>query len=93
MSAKRESGSSVWVDPDDAPELDDAFFERAEIRDGEKPIRKGGRPLGEHPKVQVTLRLDADVVSHFKAQGPGWQTRMNATLRGALAGSATGKPG
>jgi uncharacterized protein (DUF4415 family) len=29
----------------------------------------------------VTLRLDADLLDWFRAQGPGWQTRMNAVLR------------
>ena len=33
------------------------------------------------PKQQVTLRLDADVLAWFKAQGKGYQTRINAVLR------------
>ena len=33
------------------------------------------------PKKQLTMRLDADMVSWFKAQGKGYQTRMNAVLR------------
>jgi len=33
------------------------------------------------PKKQVTVRFDADVIEWFKAQGPGYQTRMNAVLR------------
>ena len=40
-----------------------------------------GRPLGSGSKVQVTLRIDADVVNKFKASGAGWQTRMNDALR------------
>lgn len=32
-------------------------------------------------KQAVSLRLDADVVEWFKAQGPGYLTRMNAVLR------------
>lgn len=35
-------------------------------------------------KVSTTLRLDRDVVDHFKAGGPGWQSRMNDMLRKAL---------
>jgi uncharacterized protein (DUF4415 family) len=31
-------------------------------------------------KQQVTLRLDGDVVAHFRASGKGWQTRINETL-------------
>jgi uncharacterized protein (DUF4415 family) len=33
------------------------------------------------PKQQLTVRFDADVIEWFKAQGPGYQTRMNAVLR------------
>ena len=36
-------------------------------------------------KTQITLRLDAVVVERFKATGPGWQTRINAVLREAVA--------
>jgi uncharacterized protein (DUF4415 family) len=40
-----------------------------------------GRPRSESPKVQLTVRYDADVVEAFKATGSGWQTRMNDALR------------
>ena len=43
--------------------------------------KKRGRPKLEHPKVQVTLRLDADVVGAFKEDGPGWQGRINEQLK------------
>lgn len=33
------------------------------------------------PKQQLTVRLDTDVIDFFKAQGKGYQTRMNAVLR------------
>ena len=33
------------------------------------------------PKAAISLRLDADVLNWFKAQGPGYQTRINAVLR------------
>ena len=32
-------------------------------------------------KKQLTLRMDADVVERYKAQGLGYQTRINALLR------------
>jgi uncharacterized protein (DUF4415 family) len=34
------------------------------------------------PKQDVHIRLDSDVLRWFKAQGPGYQTRINAVLRG-----------
>ena len=33
------------------------------------------------PKQQLTVRFDVDIVEWFKAQGAGYQTRMNAVLR------------
>jgi len=33
------------------------------------------------PKKQLTVRYDADIVDWFKAQGDGYQTKMNAVLR------------
>jgi uncharacterized protein (DUF4415 family) len=46
--------------------------------------RGRGRPPVESPKQQVSVRLDADVLSRLKAGGPGWQGRMNDALRKAL---------
>ncbi len=34
-----------------------------------------------HNKRVVTIRLDTDTLAWFKAQGPGYQTRINALLR------------
>jgi uncharacterized protein (DUF4415 family) len=31
----------------------------------------------------VNIRLDRDVLAHFRATGPGWQSRINAALRKA----------
>ncbi|MFZ5734489.1 MAG: BrnA antitoxin family protein [Pseudomonadota bacterium] len=45
--------------------------------------RSRGRPALEHPKEAIKLRLDADIVAAFRATGPGWQTRINDTLRRA----------
>ncbi|MCY4386362.1 MAG: BrnA antitoxin family protein [Desulfurellaceae bacterium] len=41
--------------------------------------RKGLRPVP--PKALISLRVDADVLAWFKAQGAGYQTRMSAVLR------------
>ena len=32
-------------------------------------------------KKAITVRFDEDILDAFKAQGKGWQTRMNADLR------------
>ncbi|OSP53396.1 BrnA antitoxin family protein [Pseudoruegeria sp. SK021] len=79
----------IASDPD-APEANDAQLAEAKAFAEAFPalaetMRKnvGGRPKAEKPKVAVSLRLDPEVVSRFKAQGPGWQTRMNEALRQA----------
>lgn len=47
-----------------------------------KPARRGrGRPVKDVTKVQITIRLDADVLDLFRSTGDGWQTRMNDALR------------
>lgn len=43
--------------------------------------RARGRPPTEAPKQAVSIRLDADVLEHYKKSGAGWQSRMNAALR------------
>jgi uncharacterized protein (DUF4415 family) len=84
MEILRETGAnSTWVDPDDAPEWTQEQFERADLYHGDKLIRRG-RPRSASPKRALKLRLDPDVVEHFRATGPGWQTRINDTLRRAV---------
>lgn len=70
-----------WTDPDDAPELTDEWFDKADLMIGDRIIRRG-RPPGS-AKTPVSLRLDTDLLAHFRASGPGWQSRMNDALRKA----------
>lgn len=41
--------------------------------------RRGLKPLSA--KASISLRVDRDVLEWFKAQGDGYQTRINAVLR------------
>jgi uncharacterized protein (DUF4415 family) len=84
MNEDQKSGGGEWVDPEDAPELIDAFFDHADIYKSGKLVRRG-RPKLESPKAQVTLRLDADVLAGLRATGPGWQSRANAAIKQWLA--------
>ena len=56
----------------------------AEMAAQMQPLRRPGRPKAEHPKVPVTMRMDADVLEAIKASGAGWQTRVNELLRDAV---------
>ena len=42
-------------------------------------VRRGLQPLPS--KASISLRVDQDVLEWFKAQGPGYQTRINIVLR------------
>jgi uncharacterized protein (DUF4415 family) len=56
----------------DSPEWAPEMFARAVVRKGLKPVPK---------KALLSLRVDADVIEWYKAQGAGYQSRMNALLR------------
>ncbi len=67
---------------DEAPPLTREMLDRAEIRHGNKVLKRGRPPL-EHPKEAIKLRLDHDVLAAYRRTGSGWQTRINADLRKA----------
>ena len=54
------------------PEADVRHIVRGIVRHGLKPVSS---------KTSISLRVDADVLDWFKAQGRGYQTRINAVLR------------
>jgi uncharacterized protein (DUF4415 family) len=90
MSGNKRVTKADWVDPDDAPEFTDKMFDQAEVSVGGKvarpatgTIKRAGRPKSAAPKEHVNIRLSPDVLAHFKAGGPGWQTRIDAALRKA----------
>lgn len=90
MPKNANSTSTPSSDPDDAPAWTAEVFERAEHRRGDALVRpasgtltRRGRPPLAQPKKQVTLRLDQDVLDWFRAQGSGWQSRINEALRKA----------
>lgn len=60
------------IDLSDLPEVEPRAFARALVRRGLRPVPR---------KEQLTLRLDADVLAWFRAQGRGYQSRMNAVLK------------
>jgi uncharacterized protein (DUF4415 family) len=68
LMTEDELAAAVAADPDD-PGNDPAFWDHA-------------RPVWPVPKARVTMRLDADMLAWFRRQGRGYQTRINAVLRG-----------
>jgi uncharacterized protein (DUF4415 family) len=56
------------IDTSDVPVLDKDFFKKAELR-------------MPKPKTMVSIRLDEDVLTWFKKQGKGYQTKINEILK------------
>ena len=55
------------IDFSDIPELDEAFWKRAQLIEP------------DHTE-QITLRIKRSVLAYFKASGKGYQTRINRVL-------------
>ena len=64
------------------PAMEDPF-----IRQLVKRIEAERKAREAIAKTRVTLRLDADVVSRLREDGPGWQARANWELRRAVLGA------
>jgi uncharacterized protein (DUF4415 family) len=69
-------------DPNDAAAVA-AYWQQASIKRGR------GRPATAVKRPTLNMRIDADVLEAFKATGQGWQTRINAALREAVAHGLT----
>lgn len=79
---RAKSTESVGIPP-----LDDDFWAKAVRNPYYRPL-----------KQSTTVRIDADVLAWLRAQGKGYQTRINRILRAAMLhgakegqGSAAGK--
>ena len=82
--------AGIAEDPD-AFEADDKWFATAKPSSEAVPhiLERYRRTRGKQrapTKEQVHIRLDADVVEHFRRGGRGWQTRLNEALREAVFG-------
>ena len=68
-----KSTSAKVVDRDNPP--------WSEAMLGPPVLRRGRGPQKAPTKVLTTIRLDADVIAFFRAQGRGYQSRINQVLR------------
>jgi len=76
--------AAALSDPDNPPLTEEWFRNAKPMSDERLATYRGMRgPQRAPTKKPTSIRLDADVVAHFKAGGPGWQSRINAALRKA----------
>ena len=96
--ARRKTKADYGTPDADIPEMTAKDFRKArpvkdvlpELIAAAKRVR--GRPRSANPKQHVSLRLDAKVIAGFRAQGPGWQGRINDVLMRALNRTEKRKP-
>jgi uncharacterized protein (DUF4415 family) len=85
IMAKLKNIKPDWVDPDDAPELDEQWFQDAHVYIGDTLIKRGvGRPPIKNTKEMLSLRIDFDVLEKLRASGKGWQTRLSKHIKEAV---------
>jgi uncharacterized protein (DUF4415 family) len=56
------------IDYSDIPETDEEFWKNAKL-------------VIPDQKAKISIRLDKDILEWFKAEGKGYQTKINAVLR------------
>ncbi|MEY4984012.1 MAG: hypothetical protein RIR62_2278 [Pseudomonadota bacterium] len=69
---------------------------RARMRGEASEVDWTAQPVLAAPrKIAISVRVDEDVLAFFRAEGAGYQTRMNAVLRSymlAKTGKSTERP-
>jgi uncharacterized protein (DUF4415 family) len=80
----RENGNQMTRDDKrrttSARDAAEAAFKAVTTKPLEAPVKK---PVVPNAKELVSLRIDRDVLEHFRETGPGWQDRINDVLRKA----------
>ncbi len=90
MSAKKKNRSRRGFDEEN-PEWTEKDFARAKAASEVlsprvlSAFKKTRGPQKTPTKVPVSIRLSAEVLDHFRATGPGWQGRIDETLKKAMA--------
>jgi uncharacterized protein (DUF4415 family) len=84
-TAKLPKKTSAKVDDPDNPAWTEDML-------GAPVLKRGRGPQAAPTKVLTSVRLDADILEFFKAQGSGYQSRINAALRMAVERNLTDIP-
>jgi len=82
-----EIHAAALHDPDNPPLTDEMWARMRPAVEGMPEFVANWRKWRGQQKAPVkklvSLRIDPDIIDHFRATGPGWQRRINDTLRKA----------
>lgn len=81
LKSPPEGGYYVW----DGQSDDDRPATQQELAQAREASRKRGRPVAAVKRPMLSMRTDPDLLEHLRSTGKGWQTRVNAVLREAVA--------
>jgi len=76
----RQIREGIEADPDAAELTDEQLARMRPWREVQAQARQT-----RQAKQPISIRLSPEVLEHFKADGPGWQTRIDAVLREYVA--------
>lgn len=71
-------------DPEDSAHWENSNVSRPAVEVAPHIVQEFRRARGSQKaptKEKITVRLDSDIVAHFRRGGRGWQTRLNDALR------------
>ncbi len=86
LAGEDSQGSQGLVDASEALDLDEQWFTETKStpavgsHEAVAMPRTRGKQKGPR-KQDIHIRLDTDIIEHFKRDGRGWQTRINDSLR------------
>ena len=79
----KEIAAIIPAPDDESPEITEAEAARSRFAHESHPEWYGTVPV----KQQISIKIDKDILEALKAEGKGYQTRINKILRDAVLGS------
>ncbi|KAF0115762.1 MAG: hypothetical protein FD163_2093 [Hyphomonadaceae bacterium] len=81
----------IIIDNDNPEWTDEIFAKSIDVRgkslvEAANALRRARGKQIEPKKIPISIRLSENVISHFKAGGMGWQSRIEQALQDVIAG-------
>ena len=80
---------AIANDPDAPEATDEQLAQARPFREAfpdlaaniDREMARRGRPPVANPRQQISVRLDPEIIKHYKSTGKGWQSRIKEALR------------